>query len=95
MIERFKTDVQKARASIDRCKAALSELEDTKKIFRLKKNLIEQYNRLPADLRQDCLWDVDYISKQTNALYEQFQVLHVAVSKLYDDVVDDKKERIK
>ena len=90
MIKRFKTDVQKARAAVDRCKAALSELEDIKNIFRLKKNLIEQYNKLPADLRQDCLWDVDYISKQANALYEQFQVLHGAVNTLYD-VFDDKE----
>lgn len=86
MIERFKTDVQKARATIDRCKAALSKLEDIKDIFRLKKNLIEQYNKLPSDLRQDCLWDVDYISKQANVLYEQFQVLHGVVNTLYDDV---------
>lgn len=86
MIERFKTDVQKARATIDRCKAALSKLEDIKDIFRLKKNLIEQYNKLPADLRQVCLWDVDYISKQANVLYEQFQVLHGVVNTLYDDV---------
>lgn len=86
MIERFKTDVQKARATIDRCKAALSKLEDIKDIFRLKKNLIEQYNKLPADLRQGCLWDVDYISKQANVLYEQFQVLHGVVNTLYDDV---------